>query len=39
MADYTVKTSLLTDRIDRLSKEDRGSVYAVVDAMISRFDR
>ena len=36
-ADYTVKTSLLSDKIDKLSKENRENVYAVIDTMISRF--
>lgn len=35
-ADYTVKTSLLSDKIDKLSKESRENVYAVIDTMISR---
>ena len=36
-ADYTVKTSLLSDKIDSLSKENRENVYAVIETMISRF--
>lgn len=36
--DYTVKTSLLSDKINKLSKENRETVYAVIDVMISRFN-
>ncbi len=35
-ADYAVKTSLLSDQIDKLSKENRENIYAVIETMISR---
>ena len=36
--DYTVKTSLLSDKINELSKEKRETVYDVIDVMISHFN-
>lgn len=35
-ADYKVKTSLLSDKIDKLSKENKENVYAVIETMVSR---
>ena len=32
---YTVKTSLLTDKISKLSTEERERVYAVIEALIA----
>lgn len=34
--DYIVKTSLLSDKIDKLSKENKENVYAVIETMVSR---
>ena len=31
---YTVKTSLLSEKIDKLSHEEREKVYAVIEAML-----
>lgn len=36
-ADYKVKTSLLSEKIDELSAENRETVYEVIETMISRF--
>ena len=35
-ADYEVKASLLSEKIDKLSNENRDIVYAVIDTMVSR---
>lgn len=34
-ADYNVKASLLSSKIEGLSKEDKESIYAVIDTMVS----
>ena len=34
--DYAVKMSLLSDKIDKLSKENKENVYAVIETMVSR---
>ena len=34
--DYTVKTSLLSEKLDKLPGESRESIFAVIDTMISR---
>lgn len=36
-ADYEAKTSLLSDKINRLSKENRENIYAVIETMIEHF--
>lgn len=32
---YTVKNSMLNEKLDKLKKEERDRIYAVIDAMIS----
>lgn len=36
-AGYEVKNSILTEKLDKISSEDRAAVYDVVDAMLKHF--
>ena len=38
-ADYEVKASVLSEKIDKLSKKNKDSIYAVVDTMIAEYGK
>ncbi len=38
-ADYNVKTSLLSEKIDKLPSNERETIYAVIDTMVSHLKK